>query len=166
MDRKSLYFYISKCLTGCLIVFGVASLIDYRDFGWCIISVMLVLTPESKEALPLAITRIKANLIGGSVSVLCLLIAPANVFTICLAITITILGCYYFKLMDGSRAAIAAVIIIMLHGLEYKQVYFWSATIERVISVIAGCAIGLLVTLLFHKRILNKKEEGKKSEEA
>ena len=127
---------------------------------------MLVLTPESNEAIPLAITRIKANLIGGAASFLFLLFLPPNAFTIILVITISILVCYFFNLMSGSRAAIAAVIIIMFHGIEYSHESFWTVTLSRILSVIVGCVIGLLVTILFHREYLKKKIVSGKTEEA
>jgi uncharacterized membrane protein YgaE (UPF0421/DUF939 family) len=143
-------------VTGSLIVFFLSWIFNYSDISWCIISVMLVLTPEGGEAIPLAITRIKANLIGGLASVLCLIALPPMAVTIILAIVLTIVGCYFFNLMAGSRAAIAAVIIIMIHGIEYDLPDFWSATLKRILAVIIGCVIGLLVTLLFHGNVARK----------
>ena len=127
---------------------------------------MLVLTPESDEAIPLAITRIKSNLIAGAASLLFLLFFPATPITIIVVIIVTILLCYKFKVMTGSRAAIAAVIIIMLHGMEYNQDSFWSVTLERISSVVIGCIIGLIITILFHKKLLKKHFLSGKTDEA
>jgi uncharacterized membrane protein YgaE (UPF0421/DUF939 family) len=128
-------------------------LLHYPDISWCLISVILVLTPDNTEAVPLALTRIKANIVGGVASILCLLALAPTPLTIILAIIVTIVSCYFFRLMTGSRAAIAAVIIIMMHGMEYTEPFFWTATIKRLLAVIAGCFIGLLITLLFHRRL-------------
>ena len=155
-EFKNLLIYISKCVTGCIIIFLLSWIFNYTDITWSIISVMLVLTPESDEAIPLAITRIKSNLIAGASSLLFLLFFPATPITIIVVIIVTILLCYKFKVMTGSRAAIAAVIIIMFHGIEYNQHSFWSVTLERISSVVIGCSIGLLVTILFHKKLLKK----------
>ena len=155
-EIKNLLIYISKCVTGCIVIFLLSWFFDYPDITWSIISVMLVLTPESDEAIPLAITRIKSNLIAGAASLLFLLFFPANPITIIVVIIVTILLCYKFKVMTGSRAAIAAVIIIMFHGIEYSERSFWSVTSERISSVVIGCTIGLLVTILFHKKLLKK----------
>ncbi len=155
-EIKNLLIYISKCVTGCIVIFLLSWFFNYPDITWSIISVMLVLTPESDEAIPLAITRIKSNLIAGAASLLFLLFFPANPITIIVVIIVTILLCYKFKVMTGSRAAIAAVIIIMFHGIEYSERSFWSVTSERISSVVIGCTIGLLVTILFHKKLLKK----------
>ena len=165
-EIKNLLIYISKCVTGCIVIFLLSWFFNYPDITWSIISVMLVLTPESDEAIPLAITRIKSNLIAGAASLLFLLFFPANPITIIVVIIVTILLCYKFKVMTGSRAAIAAVIIIMFHGIEYSERSFWSVTSERISSVVIGCTIGLLVTILFHKKLLKKHFLSGKTDEA
>jgi flagellar biosynthesis protein FliR len=67
--------------------------------------------------------------------------------------------------MAGSRSAIAAVIIIMLHDIETNQTDYWSITIARIVSVVVGCAIGLIVTLIFHRKIsTGNKVTGKTDE--
>jgi uncharacterized membrane protein YgaE (UPF0421/DUF939 family) len=145
--------YIGKCITATVVVFILSMILHYPDYSWCLISAILVLTPESSEALPLALTRIKANFIGGSVSIICLLVPLPMQPMMIVAMVISILGCQYFKLMTGSRAAIAAVIIIMLHGQEHQEPFFWITTFKRLAAVIIGCIIGLLVTMLFHRKL-------------
>ena len=64
-DRiKSLLIYAGKVATGTISVFTLSSLFQYADVGWCLISVMLVLSPDGRDSLTLAVTRIKANLVG------------------------------------------------------------------------------------------------------
>ena len=156
-ENKNLYLYILKCLTAVSIIYIVAKYINYHDFAWCMISATLVLTPDNTEAIPLAMTRIKANLIGGVASIICIFMHLPIPATIILAILITILSCNFLKLMTGSRAAIAAVIIIILHGEEYDHPNFWVITFERLGSVIAGCIIALIVTVVFHRKIKSIK---------
>src|SRR6266436_8329646 len=105
---RSLLLHAAKCVTSTLIVFILSSLIKYTDIGWCLISVILVLSPEGKDAVTLAFTRIKANLIGASVGILCLLISPDNMWILSVALTITLSLCYVFKLDAGVRSALAA----------------------------------------------------------
>lgn len=147
-DRiKSLLVYAAKCVTGTLLVFIIASFIHYTDIGWCLISVMLVLSPDGKESVPLAVTRIKANLVGAIVGVLCLCVSHNNMWILSAALAITVAFCYLFKLDAGIRSALAATIIIMLHE-EGK--HLWDNAIERIIAVLAGCILGLLITFAFH----------------
>ncbi len=147
---KSLLVYAAKCITGSLIVFSISSLINYNDFGWALISVMLVLSPDGKDAVPLAITRIKANVVGAAVAVLCLLVSPENMWSMSVAIAITLSFCYLLKLDAGIRSALAACIIIMMHN-EGK--HSWGTALERIISVLGGCVLALVITFLFHFRI-------------
>jgi uncharacterized membrane protein YgaE (UPF0421/DUF939 family) len=153
-DIKQLLLYIAKCITGISIVFLLSWLFNYHDIGWCIISVILVISPDSKEALPLAITRIKANLLAGVASLLFLLFGPSNILTICLSLAVTIILCHIFKVMAGSRSALAAVIIIMMHNNDNPApVHFWFTALERILSVISGCLIALTVTFLYHQKL-------------
>ncbi|MFP5042527.1 FUSC family protein [Parasediminibacterium sp. JCM 36343] len=160
---KSLLIYAAKCATGSLAVYTISSLIHYTDIGWCLISVMLVLSADGKDSVPLAITRIKANLVGAGVGVLCLLVSPTNMWILSIALTITVAFCYLFTLDTGIRSALAATIIIMLHG-EGKHV--WDTAIERIIAVLAGCLLGLLITFIFHFKISNNISSGDNHQEA
>jgi uncharacterized membrane protein YgaE (UPF0421/DUF939 family) len=144
---KSLLIYIGKCASATLVVFTLSLLLHYKDVAWCLISVILVLSPDGKDALPLAFTRIKANFVGASVGVLCLLISVANMWTLSVALAITLSFCYLLKFDAAVRSALAATIIIMLHE-EGK--HLWDTALERVIAVVAGCILGLLITFIFH----------------
>src|SRR4051812_3451909 len=97
-DRmKSLLVYIGKCVTGVILVFIISKYSGYKDISWCLISVILVLSPDGKEAIPLAVTRIKANVVGAGTGALCLLIASSNLWIISLAVAITLSLCYLLK---------------------------------------------------------------------
>lgn len=150
---KSLLVYAAKCVTGTLAVFIISSLLHYSDIGWCLISVMLVLSADGKDSVPLAVTRIKANVVGAGVGVLCLLISPTNMWVLSAALVITLSLCYLLKLDTGIRSALAATIIIMLHD-EGKHV--WDTAIERLIAVLAGCLLALLITFIFHFKVTSK----------
>jgi len=141
-----------KAVTSAIIIFILGKVLNYSDISWCLISAVLVLSPDSKDAIPLALTRIKANLAGGFASLLCLLLGQPNIYTLSLAIILSISICHVLKLMPSSRSGLAAVIIIMLHkgGPEYS---LWGMVLERVISVISGCLLGLLVTYVFHRNL-------------
>jgi uncharacterized membrane protein YgaE (UPF0421/DUF939 family) len=155
---KSLLIYAAKCAAGTLSVFTLSSLLHYTDVGWCLISVMLVLSADGKDSVTLAFTRIKANVLGGIVGVVCLLLSPTNMWIVTVAITATLSLCYLFKLDAGIRSAIAATIIIMLHE-EGKHI--WDTAIERVIAVLMGCLLALIITFIFH---FKSKTTGKATE--
>jgi len=145
---------MAKCVTGICLVYLLSWLFHYDDIAWCIISVILVLSPDSKEAVPLAMTRIKANLLAGGAAMLLLLFGPANVLTISVAIVLAIWLCHLFNVMAGSKSALAAVFIIMIHTTELgKEYHLWYTSIARILSVIIGCALGLIVTFIYHQKL-------------
>lgn len=164
-DRlKSLLVYAAKCVTGSLAVFAIASILHYGDIAWALISVMLVLSADGKDSLPLAITRIKANVVGAAVGALCLLVSPNNFWIMSVALVITLSLCYFLKLDAGIRSSLAATIIIMLYP---EGAHIWDTAIERIIAVLAGCLIGLIVTFIFHFKATSKfKISGNSQEEA
>ena len=147
---KTVLLYIAKCVTGVLLVVSIANIVHFSDYAWCLISVMLVLSPDSKEAMPLAMTRMKANLTGSIASVLCLLVCSPNMLTLSIAVALSISLCYAFNIMASSRSALAAVIIVMAHSLESPV---WDIALERIASVIVGCLLGVAITYVFHKKI-------------
>jgi uncharacterized membrane protein YgaE (UPF0421/DUF939 family) len=149
-DRKNLLIYVAKCVTATLVLFLVGRWFQYQEIIWPLVSAILVLSPDNQEALPLATARIKANLVASFAALICLLPGPANLFTINVALALTIGLCSLFRLMDGSRSALAAVIIIMLHE---QGKHLWDAAAERAGTVIAGCVLGLLITLIFHREL-------------
>jgi len=144
---KSLLIYAAKVATGTIIVYTGSLLLHYKDIAWCLISVMLVMSPDGRESVPLSVTRIKANVVGACSGMLCLWIAPIDMWMMAFALITTLSFCYLFKLDSGIRSALAATIILMLHG-EGKHV--WDTAIERVIAVLAGCVVGLAITFIFH----------------
>jgi uncharacterized membrane protein YgaE (UPF0421/DUF939 family) len=157
-DRiKSLLVYAAKCATGSLAVFIIASFINFNDIGWCLISVILVLSPDAKDSVTLAITRIKANIIGAGVGVLFLLIYLPNMWVVSAALVVTLSLCYLFKLDAGIRSSLAATIIIMLHE-EGK--HLWDTALERIVAVLAGCILALIITFVFHFKVTSKVTPG------
>ena len=144
---KSLLIYAAKVATGTLIVYSGSLLLHYKDIAWCLISVMLVLSPDGRESVPLSVTRIKANIVGACSGMLCLWIAPIDMWMMAIALITTLSFCYLFKLDSGIRSALAATIILVLHE---GGNHVWDTAIERVIAVLAGCVVGLAVTFIFH----------------
>ena len=144
---KSLLIYAAKVATGTLVVYSGSILLHYKDIAWCLISVMLVLSPDGRESVPLAVTRIKANVVGACSGMLFLWIAPIDMWMMAIALVTTLSFCYLFRLDSGIRSALAATIILVLHE---GGKHVWDTAIERVIAVLAGCIVGLAITFIFH----------------
>jgi uncharacterized membrane protein YgaE (UPF0421/DUF939 family) len=149
--NKPLVVYISKCVSGILlcsllsIFFG-----QWIDYPWSLISVVLVLSPEGTDAVELALTRIKANLVGASVGVILLFSHIPGPWNIALGAAFALFICYQLKLNAAARSTLAAVIIILLH---HEGATLWSAALSRVSAVITGCVLGLIITYTFHSLI-------------
>ncbi|WCT13109.1 FUSC family protein [Mucilaginibacter jinjuensis] len=154
---NNLLRYIIKCLIGTAIGFYL-----YRLFptlgAWCLISIILVLAPDEKDAMNLATNRIIANLIGAAIGLTLFYIHPINLFMICLGITIAIVACELLKLQTATRSAGVALLIITMHQ---PGQYFWDVALERAGGVLCGCIIGMIITYVFHISLLRSKMTNK-----
>lgn len=152
MNERILGFliYAAKCVTGIIIVSTLSRLLNYTEFAWCLISVILVLSPDGKDSVSLALNRIKANLVGAGTGLLCLVFFTSNIWSMSIAVTLALAFCYLFKLDTAARSALAATIIIMMHEVG-KHV--WDTAFERVLAVLSGCILGLIITFVFHFKI-------------
>ncbi len=150
-QRWNLLLYAAKCVVATALVYLLSRWLSYQEIIWPLVSAILVLSPEGAEAVPLATTRIEANLIGSATSLLCLLLGPTSFVTLSLSLVLTIGLCALCRLMAGSRSALAASVIIMLHE---PGMHPWDAAIKRAASVISSCLLGLVVTFAFHQRLI------------
>lgn len=160
---KRLIVYAAKCIVGVALTFLLAQLLHYNDYIWCLISIMLVLSPDGRDALTLAVNRMKANLIGAAGGFAMLLLHPITIIAVAGAVVITIVVCYYAKLENPTRTALAASIIVTLHE---GGKHIWNVALERVIAVIAGCILGIIITYIFHSRFIARPAEIPQHEEA
>ncbi|WP_108689008.1 FUSC family protein [Chitinophaga parva] len=153
-----LLVYIAKSVTGVVIVYLLSWLVNYNDRIWCLISVMLVLSPDGKDATSLAMNRIKANAVGAAVGFLVLAVYNrSDIYAMCVGIALTVVACTFLKLEAPTRSALAATIIILTH--EAGR-HIWDTAVERLISVMAGCVLGLVITLVFHSRFVTRTVAG------
>lgn len=125
------------------------------DLFWALLSIMLVISPEGKDAPRLTTERVKANLIG-AFSAFAVILLPFDIFyEIMIGIVLAALLCHFFKLLNVSRTAIVAIIIILIERPNDS----FMASIERFLSVLLGCIIGLLIVVStgYSIRFLHKK---------
>ena len=52
--HKNLLLYITKCIAAVSFIYVLSYLFDYPDIGWCLLSAVMVLSPNAQEALPVA----------------------------------------------------------------------------------------------------------------
>src|SRR5258706_3108037 len=149
--NKTLSVYIAKCVSGVLLCTMLSVFFSqWIDYSWSLISVVLVLSPEGTDAVELALTRIKANLVGAGVGILLLFSQLPSPWNIALGSGLALFICYQLKLNAAARSTLAAVIIILLH---HEGVNLWSSALSRVSAVITGCVLGLVITYIFHSMI-------------
>ena len=141
--------YMLKCCLAAVAVYAARPWlpVDEANWVWFFISMILVQSPDSAEAMPLALTRIQANIVASFFALLALLVGLSGPIAMCAAFCASIAFCYWRKMMQASRAALAAVIIILLHP---QGQHVWDAALERGIYVVMGCVAGLAITLPFH----------------
>ena len=156
LDRP-IYLYMGKCAASCAVAYGASLLFPGQDMSWLLISIVLVLSPDGAESIPLAITRIKANLLGAASSLLLMCFALPPLLALAIALMMTVALCQFCNVMSGSRPALAAVIIILLH--HHEGIHLWDTALLRLLAVVAGCAAGLAITFLFHGKFWSANME-------
>lgn len=152
-----LFIYICRSLIGFSIGYVLMKTIPQYDLFWALISVLLVISPEAKDSWKLSIDRVKANFIG-ALSGFAVVFFPIDTYLkVMMGIILGAVICKTFNLLNVVRTTIVAMIIILIE----KPDEGFIAPIERFISVLLGCLIGLLVVLItaypiryFHKKTL------------
>ena len=165
---KTLAIYTAKCAIGITLCYVVSLFFQqWIDYTWSLISVVLVLSPEGKDAMDLALTRIKANLVGAATGILVLLMQIPSPWNIVTGAVISLFVCDRLNLNAGARSTLAAVIIILLYP---NGPHVWDSALSRVTAVVVGCILGLLITYIFHSIVktnttVSSAESGKKERE-
>ncbi len=140
--------YMMKCVIGILCAHFVTTFLQLEDStNWCLLSVLLVLAPDSEDSYKLAVTRIKANLVAAGAGLLLSPFYSPGILWISIGVIFAILLCYLFGVDAGARSASVAVIIILMHDEQHR---WWEAATSRASAVLLGCVIGLIITFVFH----------------
>ncbi|MGJ1262503.1 FUSC family protein [Sphingobacterium spiritivorum] len=142
---SDLIIYALRCLIGFGIGYYIYWKFPEKELYWMLISVVLVISPEEKDAKKLAIERFKSNFIGSVIGLFCYFIPVHQVFMMLTGIILSIIVCRLFNILTVARTSMVALIIVLVH--EQQQHSYFSA-FERFLSVGMGCFIGLMVTLV------------------
>lgn len=148
--HRALLTYLAKCVAGTVAIVLLSRHFGYKEEFWFLISYLLVLTPDSAEAMPLATARMKANLCGAAGALLALSTHLPQLAGFALALVATGVLCSLWSVMSSCRVAMAATIIVLSHE---PGAHLWDSALQRIVAVALGCALGLAVTYLFHRRI-------------
>ena len=149
--------YISRCIIGFSTGYFLMLSFPQFDLFWALLSILLVISPEAHDAEKLSVERVKANLIGAFSGFIAVFIPLDIYFKISAGIILAAVLCKVFNLLNVARTAVVAIIIILIE----KPDEGFMAPVERFLSVLAGCLIGLLITVItafiikyLHKKIL------------
>ena len=143
---SNILLYIVKCLVGLFLGYTLYLFFPHHQAYWALLSIVLVLAPEDADSIKFAFDRMKANMIGSAVGLLLFLLHKPDLLFLCVGAVLTILICWITKIMDASRMALAALLIVSIGGSHES----WYVCVERMVSVLIGCIIALAITLVFN----------------
>lgn len=161
---SQLAVYLIRCLIGFLVGYYLMLKFPKYELFWLLLSIILVISPESKDSRRLTIERVKSNFIGSIVGTAIYVIQGKSVLLLCVGIVITAIICYLFQVMNMARVAIVSFLIVMLQSHVSDEVL---TPLIRFSTVFLGCLIGLSITVVsshFIRKIKKKypKEEMEK----
>lgn len=137
-------FYAAKCVLGTAACYGLYAAFPRYPLYWSIVSVLLVLDPDEKESMRLALDRMKANVAGATVGLVALLLfGRVGVLALCASVLATLAVCQAIRLGKATRSALAALVIVTMTGNAT-----WFTGLERMLCVIAGCVVAIALTAL------------------
>ncbi|MBU0934108.1 MAG: FUSC family protein [Spirochaetes bacterium] len=136
--------YLLKAALGVAVCYGLHLLIPGHETLWSIVSVVLVLAPDDKDAIRLAFDRMKANSMGAFVGWLAALTGLPAWLALPLAVPFTVLLCLPFRLGAATRSALAGLVIVFVPQPGSDA---GTLALERVFFVFVGCVVGLLITV-------------------
>ena len=141
--NSSFVNYLIRSITGFMVGYALLLSFPQYDLFWLLLSIILVISPEEKDTWKLTFERVVSNFIGSLSGLAVVFLDFRLEVKILLAILMATLLCRAFNLMRVVRSAIVAILIILIeHTGDFMSPF------ERFFSVLGGCLIGLVVTLV------------------
>lgn len=148
--------YLIRILIGFSVGYFLYISFPQYSVTWTLISIVLVISPDDKEATQIAIDRTKSNFIGSATGILFYFTNLPEMWSMLFGVITSVAICRLFNVLSVARTAMVAMIIVVIHEQQLKS---FVAALERFACVTIGCIIGLLVTLMtsyFIKALRNK----------
>ena len=147
--------YIVKCLIATAICYGLYLAFPRSHLLWSIISTLLVLAPDWDNSIALPMMRIKANITGALMGLLCFFLPVGQLASLLVGVVLTIVLCTLF-FPSSTRSALAALVIVLMQETGEPVL---SYALQRIFAVILGCLVGLASTLIFFgaRRLLERR---------
>ena len=77
---SDLVIYVLRCLIGFLIGYQLYLYFPEYEAYWTLLSIILVISPEAKDAKRLSVERFKSNVIGSILGLGCFIVYEPNVY--------------------------------------------------------------------------------------
>lgn len=142
-SRGAYLRYAIECLAGTAVCYGLYTRFPRYPFYWSIVSVLLVLDPDEKESVRLALDRMKANITGATVGLVAILTAGRiGLLALSTAVAATLAACLILRLGKATRSALAALVIVTMTAENPS----WRLGLNRMICVVVGCLVAIIIT--------------------
>ena len=162
-SRRQVIIYPAKCLLGMALIFPLFICFPNwrQDVTWMLVSLMLSITHDDDNKV--GIDRIKGNIIGSMTGCIAWLLMYALTggrqesatdhmvlfIALALGIIVIIVACAGLDMIATARTALVAFVIVMIYEGSRGS---WQGAFGRMLSVIAGCLLGLLINRLFSSK--------------
>ena len=151
-SRTAVYVFMIKGILGLGICYYLYLIFPDYPFDWAMVSVVLTLSFDNSKKF--AVERIISNILGCMIGLGLFPVPLPRVLLLVIGVILVIQAVLLMKLEEMVRQALAAFVIVMLRE-ENSQL--WFIPLHRVITVIAGCLVALLLTLILDIFIPNNK---------
>ena len=152
LNNKPL-LYASRILSGCLIVWWSLSMVGAATKIFAIISVIVVSEPNPDLLRQSAVSRIINTVIGGALGLLGMYLLGINLWSLVVALTLSVLISTSFKNYPTSwklaPATAAIVIVPAITGHENYKLAMQVA-LERTGEVMYGCLVAFLLGMVLN----------------
>ncbi|UIR54506.1 FUSC family protein [Sphingobacterium sp. SRCM116780] len=148
--------YLIRILIGFSIGYFLYIKFPQYSATWALISIVLVISPDDKEATKIAIDRTKSNLIGSASGIIFYFTNLPQMWSMLLGIIASVAICKLLNILSVARTAMVALIIVVIHEQQLKS---YIGALDRFACVTIGCVIGLLVTLCTSYLIKRLREQ-------
>src|SRR5260221_3626798 len=136
--------YIIKCLTGILICYGLYKYIPQYPFYWAMVSVSISISMDNST--DQAYNFMKSNILGCAVGITLYPLHLPEILILGIGIVLTICIGIALNITETLKSALVSLGIVIVREEQEKH---WFVALERVTCIIAGCLVGLLVTVFF-----------------
>ncbi len=166
-QHRTLRFAVRRFIT-CLTAFYGGYYLNIPLFGepsyvgglWAMISTLIVLQPNRKDAWQTALLRIMGTLIGAIAAALYLTVFSFHPIGMCATIAVTVLICGGFGIPNYARLACITIAIMMISSVIDPHISAHMNALLRFLESVIGTVIAVLVTEAWPEEDPDQKKPG------